>query len=291
MSQPLPPAASSKGAETTSRSWSAPAIVRRLRNRRIRRALTVDPRPLLDPERRLIVVFSPKAACSAVVIWSFNLIGLAAEARAFNNWPHRYRLQVYYGSDRCRRAFRDDLASWRTIRVIRDPAERAAGAFRHALRHRVPMVAALTGEEADHTGSIVPILRDRTARTDRQAGRARGREGLPLAVPVMSVPRRPDVTPCPRHARRDPPLRRPADPPRAARDGGVPRGARGPSAAARFHGRTIPVSARNRAAVALRSRSREFAGSRARATISSCCRFEIARIYTAPENGASWGVE
>lgn len=127
-------------------------LTRGFRNARIRRALKVNPRPLLDPERRLVVVFSPKSACSSVVIWFFNQIGLAAEARAFNNWPHRYRREVYYKSERYRTALHDDISSYRVIRVIRDPAERAASSFRHNLRVRSAVLAGFTGEDPVQTG-------------------------------------------------------------------------------------------------------------------------------------------
>lgn len=150
MSQPLPPPLGA--AAMPSRLKAVSVLTRGFRNARIRRALDVNPRPLVDPERRLVVVFSPKSACSSVVIWFFNQIGLAAEARAFNNWPHRYRRTVYYRSDRYRRGLAGNLASYRVIRVIRDPAARAASSFRHALRVRTGVLAAFTGEDPAEAG-------------------------------------------------------------------------------------------------------------------------------------------
>src|SRR5262245_41835151 len=55
-----------------------------------------DPRPLILPQRRMIVVFSPKSACTTVVIWFLHQIGHSKAARDYASWPHRYRTEVYY---------------------------------------------------------------------------------------------------------------------------------------------------------------------------------------------------
>lgn len=99
-----------------------------------RRALAVGPRPLLHPGHRVVVLFSPKSACSSFTIWLLHQLGLAGEARAFSNWPHDYRIQRLY-------ARADDVAARaalqpdevKLLRVVRCPLQRAVSSFRHAL--------------------------------------------------------------------------------------------------------------------------------------------------------------
>jgi hypothetical protein len=90
--------------------------------------------PLIDPRHRVIVVFSEKAACTNVLIWFFTQVGHVKAARDFHHWPHEYRRKVYYYSQSYRDALRSDLTEFKVIRVVRDPYDRAASSFRHAVR-------------------------------------------------------------------------------------------------------------------------------------------------------------
>jgi hypothetical protein len=94
------------------------------------------------------VLFSPKAACTNVTIWFFQQLGQIAEAREYSRWPHRYRLQPYYDSVLYRRACRLDLTGFKVVRVVRDPYDRAASSFRHAIRARriMPAIAEHLGD-------------------------------------------------------------------------------------------------------------------------------------------------
>ncbi len=91
-------------------------------------------RPLVDPQRRFVVLFSAKSACSTVVIWFLHQIGLAEAARRHSGWPHHYRQQCFYERADYRAA-RETLRPGQAavLRVVRDPVERAASSFRHAL--------------------------------------------------------------------------------------------------------------------------------------------------------------
>lgn len=99
-----------------------------------RQALRKVERPLLHPQRRFVVLFSAKSACSTVVIWFLHTMGLAAEARAFSEWPHHYRINKFYARDdylAAREALGPDDVT--VLRVVRDPVDRAGSSFRHAL--------------------------------------------------------------------------------------------------------------------------------------------------------------
>jgi hypothetical protein len=95
------------------------------------RLLWTDPRPLILPRQRMIVVFSPKSACTSVVIWFFHQLGHLKAARDYASWPHRYRTEVYYKSRVYQRAFERDLSRYSLVRIVRDPFERAVSSFRH----------------------------------------------------------------------------------------------------------------------------------------------------------------
>lgn len=94
------------------------------------RLLWTDPRPLIFPRKRMIVVFSPKSACSTVVIWFLHQLGHAKAARDYSSWPHRYRTEVYYKSRLYLRAYERNLSKFSLVRIVRDPFERAVSSFR-----------------------------------------------------------------------------------------------------------------------------------------------------------------
>src|SRR5689334_25375638 len=89
------------------------------------RLLWTDPRPLIHTPQRMIVVFSPKSACTSVLIWFYHQIGHTKAARDYASWPHNYRTDVYYRSRFYRRAFERDLSKFSLLRIVRDPFERA----------------------------------------------------------------------------------------------------------------------------------------------------------------------
>lgn len=95
------------------------------------RLLWTDPRPLIHTRKRMIVVFSPKSACTSAVIWFFHQLGHGKAARDYASWPHRYRTEVYYKSRLYRLAYERDLSKFSLVRIIRDPFERAVSSFRH----------------------------------------------------------------------------------------------------------------------------------------------------------------
>jgi hypothetical protein len=122
--------------------WLAPPLSAKAKT--VRRAMRVGPRPLINPAAQMIVLFSPKSACTNVAVWFFHHLGKAAEAREFSRWPHHYRLQVYYDSQLYKDACKQDLTNFKVVRVVRDPYDRVASGFRHAMttRRARPVIAA-----------------------------------------------------------------------------------------------------------------------------------------------------
>jgi O-antigen biosynthesis protein len=112
-----------------------------LRSTVLAQALTRSPRPriawtsnaLLDRERKFAMLFSEKSACTSAVIWFCHTLGLADEARAYSEWPHDYRLEVLNHPDARLYPHSVPLDGYTILQIVRDPFERAASSFRHAV--------------------------------------------------------------------------------------------------------------------------------------------------------------
>jgi hypothetical protein len=104
-------------------------------NTEMGRLLWTWPRPLINPKAKLLVIYSQKSACTNVAIWYLRQIGHARAARDFHYWPHRYLSRVLNYSEFYRKAYELDFSRFTVVRVVRDPFERAASSFRHALKH------------------------------------------------------------------------------------------------------------------------------------------------------------
>jgi len=88
---------------------------------------------LVHPKYKFVLIFSPKSACSTVIIWFFHTLGLADEARTYSEWPHHYRIDKLNRSESQAQARKIALDELKILRVVRDPLDRAGSSFRHAL--------------------------------------------------------------------------------------------------------------------------------------------------------------
>ncbi|MDT8322183.1 MAG: sulfotransferase family 2 domain-containing protein [Xanthomonadales bacterium] len=97
------------------------------------------PVPLVDARRRTVVSWSAKSACTHVLIWYLQRMGLLEAAQSHHAWLHRYRIQVLYPSlaDRLSRTMlsMQGARSWTYVKVVRDPVARCVSSYRHALRY------------------------------------------------------------------------------------------------------------------------------------------------------------
>jgi len=93
-----------------------------------------QPRPLINCDRKIVVIWSPKSACTTAYVWFSQVSGFAEDVRKHHAWPHRHRTEVFNHSELYRRGLRSDLSDCRIVRIIRDPYSRAVSIYRHALR-------------------------------------------------------------------------------------------------------------------------------------------------------------
>lgn len=91
-------------------------------------------RPLLIASEKIMMIFSAKSACSSAVIWAFHRAGLSGEAQAYHWWPHKYRTDCFYKRKEVIECARfTPVQDFRIVKVMRDPIDRAASSYRHAL--------------------------------------------------------------------------------------------------------------------------------------------------------------
>jgi hypothetical protein len=91
--------------------------------------------PLINGDDRLVLIWSPKAACTSLLIWHFHRLGILKAARMYSGWPHAYRADVLNRTESVRTWIRRLDRSYRFLRVIRDPYRRAVSGYRHSLRY------------------------------------------------------------------------------------------------------------------------------------------------------------
>ncbi|NDY96291.1 sulfotransferase family 2 domain-containing protein [Wenzhouxiangella limi] len=115
-----------------------------------------SPRPLIDDHHRTVISWSAKAACTRVLIWHYERLGLIDEALQYHHWPHKYRMNVLYKSRRYvegrKKLIREGPPLWDYVKVVRDPVKRCVSSYRHALAHGYAdkNMSAVLGKKIDH---------------------------------------------------------------------------------------------------------------------------------------------
>lgn len=118
--------------------------------------LRQDPIPLLDGERRTIISWSAKSACTHVLIWYLQRVGLLTDSRAYHRWVHRYRREVLYRSSSYKKVRRllagEGPSVWTYVKVVRDPVKRCISSYRHAVRYGYEdkKISRVLGRRIDH---------------------------------------------------------------------------------------------------------------------------------------------
>lgn len=96
------------------------------------------PRPLIFGQHNIVLSFSPKSACSHVIVWFFLKEGLLGAANYYDEWPHKFRTDVYHNTRiykaRMQRVLKSDGKGFTLVRVTRDPVKRFVSCYRHACR-------------------------------------------------------------------------------------------------------------------------------------------------------------
>ena len=96
--------------------------------------ITDSPRPMVNRDKKLTVLWSPKSACTTAYVWFSHVSGFGAEVRDYANWPHRHRQERYQHSHFYAASLLDDPLANHVLRIIREPYGRAVSIYRHALQ-------------------------------------------------------------------------------------------------------------------------------------------------------------
>lgn len=101
---------------------------------------------LVDSDHKIVMGWTPKAACTKSVIMFFDHMNIIY-GRDYTVWPHDYR-KVYY--QKCGRASPDtfESADWYRFKVVRNPFIRAVSSYYH--------VAPRIGLLLQHTNAPTP---------------------------------------------------------------------------------------------------------------------------------------
>lgn len=99
-------------------------------------AAALSPRPMVNGPKQLMVLWSPKAACTTAYVWFSHVSGFLPQVRKHATWPHKHRQDKYEHSRLYFDSVKGDLSQLRVVRIIRDPYSRAVSIYRHALQTR-----------------------------------------------------------------------------------------------------------------------------------------------------------
>ncbi|WP_373506290.1 sulfotransferase family 2 domain-containing protein [Aestuariivirga sp.] len=98
--------------------------------------LTDSPRPMINVRKQLMVLWSPKSACTTCYVWFSHVSGFLPQVRKYATWPHKHRMDIFEKSKLYNESVDSDLSGIRSVRIIRDPYSRAVSIYRHALQTR-----------------------------------------------------------------------------------------------------------------------------------------------------------
>jgi hypothetical protein len=98
--------------------------------------LNTEPQPLIDPSRKLALLWSAKAGCTFATKWFFAQLNILDAALFYDPWVHNYRADVFYKS----KTYQDALPNlikenYVFIKFVRSPFSRAVSSYIHALRY------------------------------------------------------------------------------------------------------------------------------------------------------------
>ena len=104
----------------------------------IKELFDVHPPPIVDSRNKVVLLWSAKAGCTFAIKWMFQHMGLLEKALAYRGWIHSYRLDILYPSSQHRASIDDfcrDPSSYRVVKFVRQPFQRAVSSYVHVLKH------------------------------------------------------------------------------------------------------------------------------------------------------------
>lgn len=111
-------------------------------------------RPLVDPQRKVVLALTPRAGCTICTQMFFREMGLLDEALRYDPWVHKYRIEVYNEKNPFSGSVLTDPGYFR-MKVVRDPYRRAVSSYRFVMqRHSLLVPEDLAEEELTFRGFL-----------------------------------------------------------------------------------------------------------------------------------------
>ncbi|MFK7900767.1 MAG: sulfotransferase family 2 domain-containing protein [Cyclobacteriaceae bacterium] len=99
-------------------------------------SLGLEPRSLIDPKNKLVLMWSAKSGCTFAIKWFLFQMDLLDEANEMYWWVHSYREKVFYDkpfyAENIQEIVKDP--EYKVIKVTRDPYTRVVSSYIHAMR-------------------------------------------------------------------------------------------------------------------------------------------------------------
>jgi len=111
-------------------------------------------RPLVDPQRKVVLALTPRAGCTICTQMFFREMGILDEALRYDPWVHQYRIEVYNEKNPFSGSVLRDPEYFR-MKVVRDPYRRAVSSYRFVMqRHSLLVPGDLSGEDLTFRGFL-----------------------------------------------------------------------------------------------------------------------------------------
>lgn len=111
-------------------------------------------RPLVDPQRKVLLALTPRAGCTICTQMFFREMGILDEALRYDPWVHKYRIEVYNEKNPFIGSVLRDAEYFR-MKVVRDPYRRAVSSYRFVMqRHSLLLPGDLSEEDLTFRGFL-----------------------------------------------------------------------------------------------------------------------------------------
>ena len=100
----------------------------------LRQLLVCAPEPFILMPQNLLIYWSPRSACTKILVWYLAQTSLLYAADFYSGWPHDFRMNVLFPSKRYG-IWREriDPKKTKAVRFVRHPDRRAVSSYRHLL--------------------------------------------------------------------------------------------------------------------------------------------------------------
>ena len=93
---------------------------------------------LILPKNKLLIDWKEKSGCTTIVKMVFKYLGILNEALKYDDWIHKYRMNVYYNNYGKVNSFniqKGEFKDFSKIKFVRNPYSRAVSSYLHVMNN------------------------------------------------------------------------------------------------------------------------------------------------------------